>query len=93
MGLDLATQVEHFLREMGETRPVPILGGVVVEGQPGGRVHVVWRLPGPPLFGARRRLHHLRRYEHLLSAWGLATELHLEGPEAYVACWIARDRP
>ena len=89
-GLDLASQVGHYLREAGETRPVPILGGFVAEARPGGRVHVAWRLPGPPLFGAHRRLRALRRYERLLRAWGMATELCLDPAEPSLACWIAR---
>ena len=92
-GLDLARQVEHYLRESGESRPVPILGGVVVEPQPGGRVRVYWRLPGPSLFAGRRRDRTLRRYARLLGAWGLATELRLDAPEPYVACWIAATGP
>ncbi len=91
-GLDLATQVGSYLRDLGETHPVPILGGFVAAAQPGGRVHVYWRLPGPPLFPGYRRRRILRRYEHLLRAWGLSTELRLGEPEPYVACWIARRR-
>jgi len=87
---DLARQVGHVLREHGETRPVPILGGFVVEARPDGRVHVCWRLPGPPMLRSRRRLRTLRRYKGVPRAWGLATELCLDAPEPYLACWIAR---
>lgn len=87
--LDLASQVAYFLYDQGETRPVPILGGFVTQAQPDGRVHVHWRLPGPPVFGSFRRRRHLRRYARLLGTWGMATELHLEGSEPYLACWIA----
>ncbi|MDP8921399.1 MAG: hypothetical protein M3O34_00770 [Chloroflexota bacterium] len=87
--LDLASQVAYFLYDQGETHPVPILGGFVTRAQPDGRVHVHWRLPGPAVFGSSRRRRHLRRYEYLLQGWGMATELHLEGPEPYLACWIA----
>jgi hypothetical protein len=88
-GLDLARQVGYVLRERGETRPVPILGGFVAEARPAGQVHVFWRLPGPPLFAAPRRLRNLRRYEGLLRSWGMATELCLDAPEPHLACWIA----
>ena len=86
---DLTRQVGHYLRERGETRPVPILGGFVAEARPGGRVRVAWRLPGPPAFGGVRRRRALRRYERLLRAWGLATELCVDEPEPYLTCWIA----
>jgi len=69
-GLDLAGQVRHYLRDRSESRPVPILGGAVIEARPGGRVHVFWRLPSPPLLAARRRRRALRRYEHWLRTWG-----------------------
>jgi len=89
-GLDLASQVGYYLRDLGETPPVPVFGGFVAEAESGGRVRVYWRLPGPPLFGALRRRRALGRYERLLRAWGLATELHLDEPEPYVACWLTR---
>ena len=88
-GLDLADQVSYFLYDQGETRPVPVLGGFDVEAQPGGRVHVFWRLPGPLIFKASRRRRHLSRYERLLRSWGMATELFADAPEPYVACWVA----
>ena len=88
-GLDLAGQVGHFLEDHGETRPLPILGGFVAEAAPGGRVRVRWQLPGPSLFGDRRR-RKLGRYARLLRAWGLAIELHLDAPEPYVAGRVAR---
>ena len=88
--LDLARQVRHVLEDRGETRPLPILGGFVAEAHPSGRVRVSWRLPGPPIFGDRRRRRELRRYERLLRAWGVATALHFDTPEPYVACWVAR---
>jgi hypothetical protein len=87
--MDLISQVRYFLREQGEGRPIPILGGFVVRAQSGGRLHVFWCLPGPPAFGFLRRSRHLRRYERLLRSWGLTTELHLEEREPYVSCWIA----
>jgi hypothetical protein len=87
--VDLVGQVRHFLREQGEGHPVPILGGFVARAQPGGRVHVSWCLPGLAVLGSLLRSRHLRRYERLLRSWGLTTELHLEGPEPHVACWVA----
>ncbi len=87
-GLDLASQVGNFLEDHGESRPVPLLGGFVAEAGPSGRVHVFWRLPGPPAFLAARRRRSLRRYERLLGSWGMAMELHLDAPEPYLACWI-----
>jgi len=84
----LEGQVRHFLREQGEGHPVPILGGFVVRAQPDGSVKIYWDLPGPPALGSLRRLGHLRRYERLLRSWGMTTELHLEEPEPYVACWV-----
>ncbi len=92
-GLGLADQVGYYLHDLGETHPVPVFGGFVAEAEPGGRVRVYWRLPGPPLFGARRCHRALRRYERLLRAWGLATELRLDALEPYVACWIAAKGP
>src|SRR5437763_896022 len=87
-GVDLVSQIRHFLTEHGETYPRPILGGFVAQAQPSGRVHVYWRLPGPPALGAIRRLGHLRRYDRLLRSWGLTTELHPEPSEPYLACWV-----
>ena len=89
-GIALVDQVGQYLRERGETHPVPILGGFVSEARPHGRVRVSWRLPGPPAFGGVRRHRALRRYERLLRAWGMATELCHDEPEPYLTCWIAR---
>ncbi len=30
----------------------------------------------------------LRRYDRVLSELGMATALHAEGPEPYLACWM-----
>jgi len=87
-GVALARQVGDLLYERGEMPRAPLFGEVVVEAQPGGRTHVFWRLPGPPLFKAVRRRRYLRRYERLLRSWGLATEVRADAPEPYLACWI-----
>lgn len=86
----LARQVSHFLREHGETGPIPLFGGVVAEAQADGHVNVYWRLPGPPIFRSIRRRRHLRRWNQRLRAWGMATELLLDAPEPHVACWGRR---
>jgi hypothetical protein len=89
-GLKFVDQVRYFLRAQGETDPVPILGGTVVEPRDDGGVFVYWRLPGPRVLEATRRRTTLRRYARLLQGWAPETELHLDAAEPYVACWIDR---
>jgi hypothetical protein len=89
-GFHLVDQVRYFLRGQGEIDPVPILGGFVVEQRPDGRVFVYWRLPGLPVFETARRRASLLHYERLLRSWDTETELHLDAPEPYLACWIGK---
>jgi hypothetical protein len=87
-GFQLVDQVRAFLRAQGESDPVPILGGFVAEPRLDGRVFVYWRLPGLSVFEAARRRASLLHYQRLLRSWATETELHLDAPEPYVACWI-----
>jgi hypothetical protein len=87
-GLQLVDQVRTFLRAQGESDPVPILGGFVAEPRLDGRVFVFWRLPGPPVFESIRRRASLLHYQRLLRSWATETELRLDAPEPYLACWI-----
>jgi hypothetical protein len=87
-GFQLVDQVRYFLRAQGETGPVPILGGFVVEPCLDGRVFVYWRIPGLSVLETVRRRASLLRYERLLRSWATETELHLDAPDPYVACWI-----
>ena len=86
--MDLVRQVTHLLRERGETRPAPLLGGVAVETRADDGVNVYWRAPGSLVFPFLRP-RSLRRYERILGGLGMRTVLHLETPEPYVATWLA----
>ncbi len=82
----LADQVTHVLHECGETPAGSLIGGFTVRPQSDGSVRVFWRLGGLPVFDAFRYRRNLRRCERVLRAWGLATDLRLDGPEPSLVC-------
>ena len=87
--MDLARQVAHLLRERGESAPLPLIGGYVVETRADGGVNVRWRSVGPfalPLLGMRS----LRRYQRILSGLRMITVLQTNVNEPYLACWMPR---
>ena len=89
--MDLARQVAHLLREAGESRPIPLLGGYVVEARPDGGVNVVWRSVGP-LTPSVLRMRSLRRYQRILGGLRMVTVLQTNVREPYLACWMPRSR-
>ena len=89
--MDLARQVAHLLRHYGETYPAPLIGGFVVETRADDRINVYWRVPGR-LRLPFLRMRSLRRYERILTGLGMATALHADGPEPYLACWLGDER-
>ena len=90
-GLDLAPQVAHLLRERGESRPLPVVGGYVVRPRADGGVTILWRAPGPVHLPALRG-RSLRRYQQILSGLGLVTVLQTNVLEPYLACWLPGQR-
>ena len=89
--MDLTRQVAHLLRQSGETYPAPLIGGFVAETRADNRVNVYWRVSGKlGLWFLRMRA--LRRYERILAGFGMATALHADGPEPYLACWMPERR-
>ena len=89
--VDLARQVAHLLREAGESRPLPLIGGYVVEARPDGGVNVSWRAVGP-LAPAALRMRSLRRYQRILGGLRMITVLQTNVREPYLACWMPRAR-
>jgi hypothetical protein len=89
--MELARQVAHLLRQSGEIDPSPLIGGYVVETRADDRINVYWRVPGR-LWLPFLRLHSLRRYERSLAAIGMATALHEDGTEPYLACWLPSEQ-
>jgi len=86
--MDLARQVIHLLREQGETRPIPLIGGVAVEAQAADGVNVYWRVPGRAALRFLR-LRSLRRYQRILGGLGMRVVLHQDTLEPYLATWLA----
>ncbi len=85
--MDLARQVAHLLRHHGEIDPAPLIGGFVAETRADDRVNVYWRVPGR-LALRFLRMRALHRYERILAGLGMATALHTDVQEPYLACWL-----
>src|SRR3712207_2498279 len=73
-GVELDCQVAHLLREAGESRPLPLIGGYVVEARPDGGVNVYWRSVGR-LAPLPLRMRSLRRYQRILGGLRMVTVL------------------
>lgn len=89
--LELAPQIVHLLRERGESRPIPVIGGFVVRPRADGGVTVLWHAPGPVTVSALRT-RSLRRYQQVLSGLGMVTVLQTNVAEPYLACWMPGQR-
>ena len=89
--MDLARQVAHLLRERGESRPLPLLGGYVVGARPDGGVDVSWRTSGRASLPFLR-MRSLRRYQRILGGLRMITVLQTNVAEPYLACWMPAGR-
>lgn len=89
--MDLARQVAHLLREQGESRPLPLIGGYVVEARPDGGVNVAWRTSGRVALPFLR-MRSLRRYQRILGGLRMITVLQTNVEEPYLACWMPEGR-
>ncbi len=89
--MDLARQVIHLLREQGESRPLPLIGGYIVEARPDGGVNVAWRTSGRVTLPFLR-MRSLRRYQRILGALRMITVLQTNVEEPYLACWMPEGR-
>ncbi len=87
--MELDRQVAHLLREAGESRPLPLIGGYVVEARPDGGVNVYWRSVGL-LAPSPLRMRSLRRYQRILGGLRMVTVLQRNVREPYLACWMPR---